>query len=236
MQILNDENYKLRTPYTDEFNIDGMDDNSKNNYFRMYSLYMDLLTQYLIKNTPLKDYDNYLLNSELNFVSINDDRQDVYQKLCNDKLKYFYVRNNLYLSRLSKEEFEYLKRIYMTNDFGLNSITENFIQNTYKKVIAEEIGVENTLIHYGPVSPRFFAPIDALVIGFRYDDFNYNGMSDNEWDINYTKQKEFLYKNIPTLLNTMKTNLNNNNIALIKYDDFSVVNDIEDTPLNQNKI
>jgi len=220
--IIDNEDFNSRFPYNDNFDIDEMDENLKNYYLKFYSLYMNLFIKFLIKRTSIGIYDKCLSESKLNFICIERDNMDIYQKLCADDLKYFYVRNNLYLNRLTKSEFEYLKKVVHDNQTEITSLTEKFIENTYKKVIFEDVGKQtNMLINYGPESPQFFAPNNALVIGIRYDEFNYNGMTDSEWDINYNNQLVFLEDVVTNLSKDIKKNFDDNTMV-IKYDDFSI--------------
>ena len=71
-------------------------------YLQEYSLYIYLLLQYLLKTTDIKKYDDLLANDKHNFIPLKQEEMDIYQKLCSSIFKYFYIRNNIYIERLSE--------------------------------------------------------------------------------------------------------------------------------------
>ena len=77
MQVINEETFEERYP---KFGIDisEMDKDAKDYYFSTYSLYMDLLYQYIIKNTNILKYENMLKEHGVNPV-INS-KKSFYQK------------------------------------------------------------------------------------------------------------------------------------------------------------
>ena len=220
--LISEEDYELRFPNNDKLNIKEMSQNLKTDFLKMYSFYMNLFTKYLTTKTLIKKFDDYLNHSNLNFVKIEEENKDIYQKLSGNTLKYFYVRNNLYLDRLTTEEIMFLKNLIINNSMELDSKTEKFIESTYKKLMFEDIDESSDILtNFGPENIQFFAPSNALIIGFRYDEFNYNGMSDKEWDENYNKQILLLENIFKQLNENIKNNFNNNSY-IIKYDDFSI--------------
>ena len=61
MKIIDKDLFSTRKPYNDYLD-------SQNNYLKLYSIYNDLLIQYLIKKYDLKAYDNMLKNSNKKFI------------------------------------------------------------------------------------------------------------------------------------------------------------------------
>ena len=203
---------------TIDMNLDSilkLDDLEKEDYLRKYILYMKFLIEYLIKKTEIKKYDNLLKEDSHNFISIKYKDMDIYQRLASNYLKYFYIRNNLHLDRLTKEENLYLNK----KDNIFDDKACEFIENTFKKVIFEDF--DDYLINYGVIAKGTLAPSNALVIGVRYDEFNLNGMSDVEWDLNYQEQTKILNKIVETLESNIKNSLNIN-CKIIKYNRYSV--------------
>ena len=139
-------------------------------------------------------------------------------------LKYFYIRNNIYLNRLTKEELEFLKRKLINRDYSFDESVFNFINSTYKKLIFEVINENPSIIakiSYGPVSDTYFALNNSLVLGIRYDEFNIGTMTEDEWFFNRIKQKEL----IETLIQNLETKISNDlkiPCKVIEYDNFSV--------------
>ena len=108
---IDEEEYKLRFPNFDKFDITEIDKDVKFYYLSLYTSYMKSFTEYLIKNTNIKKYDDELLSSNLKFYPVLYNNKDVYQKLNQNLLKYFYIRNNIYITRLSKEELKFLEKM-----------------------------------------------------------------------------------------------------------------------------
>ena len=166
----------------------------KEEYLNLYSLYMYYFTKYLIKTIRLDQYDESLKNSNLSFVNIIEN-QDVYQLMNSSLLNYFYIRNNIYLDKLTNDELNFLKQQLTSLNYNINEEIESFIEKTYKKLIFETINNNPNMIakiSHGPISSSaFFSRNDALVIGFRYDEFNLNGKDEKTWHENYKNQRYF---------------------------------------------
>lgn len=175
-----------------EFDINKLPDTEVQNYLNLSTLYRLLLNEY-IKQLGLENYENTIKNSELKFIPINASKQDFYQYYNNSNLAYYYIRNNIYINRLNGTEKEYLQKKLNSHDYSLNNQDINFISQTLCKVIKEvhDNTSEPFDVNFGPLSTNFFAPNNALVIGFRYDMFNDNGMDEDTFVDNYEKQREF---------------------------------------------
>jgi len=171
MKLIDNEMYKARMSVNDKININDMTEEAKEFYFAVYSLYMELMYKYLLKKTDIINYDNILTNKGYKFVS--NGNQDFYQNFSDEFLRFFYIRNNLYMDRLTNEEIEFLGNKLSISNFELDKETENFIEKTYKKLIFENVSGNydsNFEVNFGPNNPMFFAPVDALVIGVRYNE------------------------------------------------------------------
>ena len=175
-----------------EFDINKLPDTEVQNYLNLSTLYRLLLNEY-IKQLGLENYENTIKNSELKFIPINASKQDFYQYYNNSNLAYYYIRNNIYINRLNEKEKEYLQKKLNSHDYSLNNQDINFISQTLCKVIKEvhDNTSEPFDVNFGPLSTNFFAPNNALVIGFRYDMFNDNGMDEDTFVDNYEKKREF---------------------------------------------
>ena len=77
MKIIDSDLFNTRKPYNDYFDNISLD--SQNNYLRLYSIYNDLLIQYLIKKYDLKAYDDMLKKSNKNFINVDTLDMDLYQ-------------------------------------------------------------------------------------------------------------------------------------------------------------
>ena len=216
---------ELKTIYPNTMNIiwAQMPEAAKEEYLEIYTLYRKLLTEYMCKKINLKKYDEEIKNSDLNFKNIYEDKMDIYQKASKDYLKYLYIRNNVYIERLTEGEKQILMQKIQSKNTDLDDATEKLIQETYKKVIFEDISRNgsNCITMYGPDSSSFMSRNDALVIGVRYDEFYSEGMSDREWDKLHDRQLIFLEDLEQNLWETENNKLEVP-LSIFKYNEFSV--------------
>lgn len=203
--------------------VGKMDENLKKSYYEIYAIYYSFLLEFLLKNTLIKDIDEKIANSILEFVPLTEEKMDIYQYLSSDSLKYFYIRNNMNVEFLNSDERAFLTDKLLKNDFVYNEQVEAFIKSTFQKVIFEPIATNGKplFINYGPISESFFALNGSLVIGVHYDEFNYNGQTDAEWSERYEKQKELLFTIMEELEQNIKDKLKVA-CSVIKYDDYSI--------------
>lgn len=189
-------------------------------YLDVYSLYHKLVVNYLIKNFKLTDFDNYFKESSLNYKSINNNNMDIYQYLSSESLSYFYLRNNIHIEKLDKNEYNYFVNKLNNNDEILDENTEKMIEITLNKVLSEN---NNKIVdtNYGPSSGRFFAPSNSLVIGFRYDEFNDEGMTDKEWDLNHEEQISDIFSKFCDLEEKVE-DFSIMPVRIIQYNDYSI--------------
>ncbi len=218
-KMITKENF---TTSVSEFDINKLPDTEVQNYLNLSTLYRSLLNEY-IKQLGLENYENEIKNSELNFIPVNPSDQDFYQYYNNSNLDYYYVRNNIYIERLTESEKEYLQQKLNTHDYSLNKQDIDFVSQTLNKVIKEVHynTSEPFEVNFGPLSTSFFAPNNALVIGFRYDMFNDNGMDDDTFVDNYEKQRE-LRLNLNDQLEIQLQNRLQIPIKVIEYDENSI--------------
>ena len=171
---INDEIFYLKDHNTYDIDLTDLTEVARNLYYRNYEYYNYMFYIFLIHNTNIKQIDNEFIKSSLKYISITESQQDFYQ-LISCELKYFYIRNNLYIQRLSKDESGFIMSRINNNNYAYDSEVEQFIKNTFKKVISEGDGYIN-FYNFGPTHLDYSAPVDSLIIGFRNDDFE-NGQA-----------------------------------------------------------
>jgi len=195
----------------------------KKEYIELYNIYRFFMTKYIIEKLNLKEYDKKIKNSKCNFIPVETERMDVYQFFSCDELEYIYIRNNVYIERLSDKEIALLKEKIKNNDYSFDESIVDLIENTYQKIIFEDImkNGKKYQITYGPDSSNYFARNDSLVLGIRYDEFAETKLTDEEWKKQNQKQMEFLRKIINEMINEFENKINVP-INIIKYDDYSV--------------
>lgn len=221
--IINKEDYETRFPNLNGNFINNLSEKEIEVYLELYSAYSYFFRKYMIDRLDLRKYDEKLTNSNLNYLKVKDENMDIYQDYSKDVLNYFYIRNNLYVERLTLEEKEYVYEKFVTGDNIMSDKMINFIENTYKKVVFENISNDGQLcnINYGPDNPMYYAPNNSLIIGVRYDDFNLNGQTDEEWDANRQKQFDYLFE----VMDNLEYDSNNKvdiPVICIRYDEYSI--------------
>lgn len=119
---------------------------------------------------------------------------DYYQLTSTMNLKYIYLRNYLYVEKLSSDDIE---KIINLSDSELQTPSDdlyNLVESTYKKVIDSKFNTNNIRLMkcYGIDRDKFWYDLKALVFGIRHDEFNMHGMNDDDWQENYFDQTDYL--------------------------------------------
>ena len=195
-------------------------DNGMQEYLNLYNVYNNLLIQFLMNEYSLINVDNEMSKRKNEFVEVEEEEKDMYQKSSTGYLKYLYLRNNIYIERLSEQERGFLYKVYLSGNFDLNNEKIEFIKNTYLKVILENPNSKNEYTNYGPDNSRFLKPANAIIIGVRYDEYEHLKDNDDALD-NYGKS---LF-NLQILTNFLEYKIKkekNIPFAVIKYDEHSV--------------
>lgn len=212
---LSKESYKQRLTHRDEIKIDDMTEDQLKLYLAMYSVYMEWFINLLVSKTDITKFDKEIKNSNLKFTKAKDDRLDFYQKFSRDYLDYFYLRNNLYLYRLNKEEYNFIIDRIKNDKYIYDKETEKFILDTYKKIIFEKVkDYKKAKVNHDVHDMGRYIENNAIIIGIRYD-IN-NDLKGKEWYDNLKLQE----KEIAKISNELLKNLNSffsNNVAIIDY-------------------
>ncbi len=222
MNIITESDYLNIMPNSNQDYFQKLGSN-RETYLKLSSLYRSLLNQYL-KIKVLGKYDNILVNSNLNFLPLPIVEQDIYQFYNNADMKYYYVRNNIYIEYLNTTELKYLTNKFLSKNTSLTEEDAKFIETTFAKVIQERLlqSAENYNVFYGPNSLNYSGSHKSLVIGVRYDEFNQNDMTDEKWEENYDKQQDLLI-NLNTQLEKELQNMFGMPVKVIEYFDGGIV-------------
>lgn len=215
-----DEDFLLleRPNIREECNINN--DDEMNNYLNVYNSYNDLLIQFLSKKYYLKNVDEELEKKKDTYPEVPSSEKDLYQTLSSGYLKYFYLRNNIYVERLTKEEVDYLLAMSNSGNLELTPEIEKFINDTYLRVILENPNEKGVNINYGPDNFKYYKPSNAIVIGVRYNQFQ--NLSNDEGaldDFMKTKHNIFLFAQFLEYKVKLDTDIS---FCVIEYDEFSV--------------
>ena len=165
------------------------------NYAAIYNLYRRVFSSWLLSQTDLASYDQQIVDSELGFVSVSQDKQTFHQLYSTLGLQFIYIRNDFHVERLSAADVATLKAhlndpAYLTAPSVLDVITR-----TSARVLrpADVDGdVQGTFDATG-----FFFPNQAIVLYVAYQD---------QWDSKgnegpaYSQQRAFIDATIiPTM-------------------------------------
>lgn len=227
MKIVDKNDYLFIQPNLNLNTFDKLDDNEKEEYLYVVSNYQYYLELYLLSKTNIKIFDDNIKDSNMNFRLVDEEKKDYYQTYCGENLNYYYIRNNLNILSLTKEEKDLFLNYIKDANGNLTKDIEKFIETTILKVIKENW--INAKINYGPLSERFIVENGTLIIGMRYDEF-YPSNDDN-WDELYELQEIFLLQNNALLEKNIEENLKIP-CRVIRYNDFSVKKNNE---INQGK-
>ena len=205
--------------------LNTLSEEEQNEYMSLSNAYRKMLSEVFIKKYNLKELDNAFINSNLHFVTADSKKMDCYQNFSSNELKYFYIRNNVYVERLSKEDKSFIKRIIDSNDFSMTDEIEQFIDRTYSEVIKEDVSSkdgEKVFVQFGPDSRSYIVPNDSIVIGFNYDEFADNGLTDDEWYERHLKQLDFMVNTLNDDIRLLNEN-SNHLVNILKYNEYSIL-------------
>ena len=195
-------------------------DENMQKYIMAYNAYNNLLVQYFMKNYYLSNVDKEMEKHSNTYPEIDSSEKDLYQKSSEGYLKYFYIRNNIYIERLNQEQLNYLLSIYNSDDLSLDQEKEKFIETTYLDVILEKHDKYIADVNYGPDSLNFYKPNNSIIIGVRYNQFK-NINNDKETLKNFA-QAEGKLQVLTNFLEYKVKRKNKVPFYVIKYDDFSI--------------
>lgn len=127
------------------------------------------LSQYLLETLDLEKYDRELSHSEMNYIPYEEEDRKKSDAQKRDKLglTYIYLRNNLHLERLTKEETEILTKEAENEESDiLSDEAMNVIVNTFPDVIAYKIveTPEDKKVMTGYDNDTDFVELNALVL------------------------------------------------------------------------
>lgn len=168
------------------------------------------LSQYLLETLDLEKYDKELLESDMDYIPYYEGATgaNISESQKRDKLglTYIYLRNNLHLERLTKEETEILaKEVENMESDILSDEVMNVIINTFPDVIAYKIveTPEDKKVMTSYDNNTDFVELNALVLKIATnEEFDENG--------NYVNKEHEVQKQraLQEFSNRMETELN----------------------------
>lgn len=164
---------------------DGKTFNEK--YFYIQAAYKYAFCIYLKSNLGLGDYDEQLSTSQLKFIETKEGNKTFYQKNDPSNMKFIFLRNNIYVEKLSEEDIKTIENALL-NSNKIDKDILNIVRNTYKDVISSTREVEDyaeaEIIFEATTLFTRKAPNTALVLGvsdsYRWNDEGYLVDTENE--------------------------------------------------------
>ena len=184
----------------EEAYIKGLTENSDRFsplYCILQARYREVLSKYLLRKLPLESFDKEIGENELCFLPVEAKRQSAYQFYDCLGLKYFYLRNNLHIERLSVDELELLKSSISEQSSENEDAVARLVESSWKKIISiSEEAEKFTQIYEMNLQGNKEAPGNALVFELAtMSSFDENG---NFTDIDREMEKDswiFSYRN-----------------------------------------
>ena len=192
-------------------------------FFKVYRAYQILLDKYLLMKYPLKKYDECIANSGLLFLPTKNEQKDYFQYTSSMNLKYIYLRNNIFVEKLSNETIEKILNLPIAEINNPSKETLSIIEDTYKDVIDYCSGKEYTGVsNYGPNTEEFWFESDEMVFGIAFDDFGENGLGDSEaWLDNNFKQIDFM-NDLIAKMNKECSEIFKKNVSFVWYNEYTI--------------
>jgi len=172
--------------------------NFNEKYFYIQALYRKTLEEYLANKINLKEMDRTVANDPMGYKPRKErpsDAQlaylypdgpsfiDYYQEHSMLSLTYIYLRNNIYVERLSDDDLKVFEKYYENGDTEVTDELREIVERTYPDIIAvDSTGKYNTAAYQN--SPGREAPNKAVVfsIGVLNEDNAPNGYVDHLWN------------------------------------------------------
>ena len=212
------EMFETRIPNRNANYFGSLSKREKSRYLKMYGLYSDLLYNYMDIKLELSKLDDMIAKSKNGFKPIDSRLWDMYQYLAGKYLKYFYIRNNLYIERLCDEDLAYLESMTGVEEGKHDDNTAAFRERTYPLVCAENPQSNgNVSVSYGSTAYRFFKPDNAFILGFRFDEYYLaEGETDKDW-VEKNNMRQFEYELTEMGVNRLYKDKLKMPVYLIKY-------------------
>ena len=198
--------YKIEKVNVDKAKEKGLiDNNDCSLYNAIQKIYLKGLEKYLLDKVDLKKYDNMLENSECEILSLPDEKKSYYQQISTLNFKYIFIRNNMYVEKLSSEVLNFFIDKINKNDFSIDNQVEDIIEHTYKQVISKNFingkYIENATILYDAEfgnSENYSAKCDDLVLVIQIADRDTN-MTRKEY-IQYLRKRIDIINKVQRIL------------------------------------
>lgn len=181
-------------------------------YFNLTNKYKRLLECSLIKCLPLEQIDSNMEKSDLGFVPVETPAMDFYQATSGMGLNYIYLRNNIYIEKLSEKDLVLLESLNSEED------EEQFVKRTLKDVIYPYT-VEKQVLFYGPENRNYLVDSASIIIGIRHNEFDV-GLENEAFKENFLKKQEIISQ-LSLVISVIGMKQFDIPVLMIQYNEFS---------------
>lgn len=199
------------------------DDVPNERYCLLYWIYRNLFDCFLKQKLNLAEYDCRIADSGLRFFPVGKNEMDIHQYLSTMGLRFFYLRNELYVEKLSPADIDTLLSLPAQDVLNPKPETLKMIERTWKTVIDYVVEPdEEGMSRYGPDSDDYWFESDQLVIGFRHDDFADNGLGEDEaWEENNNLQIALINTILAELETYARSSLDQT-VNIVWYNEYTI--------------
>ena len=223
------EMFETRIPKGNNKWFESLSMDEQGTYYILFYKYIDMLYQWFIEEFQLRKYDEMLCNSRNKLKPIDMKEMDLYQYLGSRYLKFFYIRNNVYLERLHPNELRYLVGRLQCADNTLNEKDVEFLKKTFVRLLPENIDKiegKHTLTNYGPNKDLDYIRLDnVIVIGVRHAEYYVANEEEKAKFNEISNDRALAVETVISIFDEKKWDWSKKygiHFSIIQYDDFSV--------------
>ena len=187
-------------------------ENDARAYSIIQGFYVKAFESLLTSKVNLKEYDDILKNSDLDFRVVSDDIKLEYHKLSSMNLSYIYIRNFFFIEKLEDADLSYFANKINQGDYSIDDKTLSIVEKSFRDVIVDNFRNpryvdRDTVISYGPHSEINDCIADALCVFIHYGK-NSSDLSKDEFFENKRKKEELLNEISDKIASEISTKMN----------------------------
>ena len=183
-------------------------------YDTLLNRYKSFFERFLKEQLSLELIDRNLKESELDFRPVKGEDQDYYQRTSGMGLTYIYLRNNLYVEKLTEDELRFLKE---HEEYGTE--VEKFISETCERVVNPYDKAQ--MVFFGPENKAFLHSSDEIVLGIRYAEFD-TDLENEDFTDNFLK-KQTIISRLCLVVNVYGLQKLEKKVSMIQYNEVSIL-------------
>lgn len=137
-------------------------------YVNILGLYKTVLEEVFEEKTEWSTLNQIVLDSDLNFPAIEEQNQTIYQKTSLGSMDFFYLRNNIYVERLTGEQLAIFDQKLAEDDLEITEDLKKIVEETFELVSIPYLKAKsNTEVPYNSSGTKT-AKNNAIIIEVGY--------------------------------------------------------------------